>query len=411
MNRDLQPSGFPQESRATPAARRERIAWLDLFRGAAVLVMIETHVVNTFLATAVRAESWFAILNYLNGLVAPSFLFIAGFVQGMERSPLPKADAGPAAAGASPPLAPPKPVHFARRARRLLGIGLIGYALHFPWTELVQQRWDAALRIGSQVDVLQCIAASLGLLLFVTWLAQEIGGRHKPLHLRRLRLGDRVWWAATAVLLMLVAMSAPFAANWTNLPIPLRAWMNSSTGSWFPLFPWAGFVFAGAIAGAGSRLGQAARDNAGNTAPSAPLPFPGQFAFFRVRPSAMLVASLPLAVAAWSSRGAHYSSVSPASFLERTAWVLLLAAVCEWLATHCRLPAVVLFAGQRSLTLYVVHLVLISTLVAFGVPAQIFPLAGVLGMILVVGSTSLAVTWCLARFRIKPRSAASFANR
>jgi hypothetical protein len=40
--------------------------------------MIETHVVNTFLSTALRAANWFPILNYLNGLVAPAFLFIAG---------------------------------------------------------------------------------------------------------------------------------------------------------------------------------------------------------------------------------------------------------------------------------------------------------------------------------------------
>src|SRR5581483_3674314 len=85
------------------AKPRERVAWIDLYRGMAVLVMIETHVVNSFMAEALRHASWFSVLNYLNGLVAPSFLFIAGFVQGLERGG-----------------APEKPLNYARRSRLLL---------------------------------------------------------------------------------------------------------------------------------------------------------------------------------------------------------------------------------------------------------------------------------------------------
>src|SRR6185436_1734934 len=100
MNRPAPACGSPHDiTDAAPASRRERVAWLDLFRGAAVLVMIETHVVNTFLAAALRENGWFALLNYVNGLVAPSFLFIAGFVQGLERR-----------------TSPTKPIRFGRRA-------------------------------------------------------------------------------------------------------------------------------------------------------------------------------------------------------------------------------------------------------------------------------------------------------
>jgi len=370
LNRSQPASGSPQQ----PTAGRERVVWIDLFRGAAVLVMIETHVVNTFMATALRAEGWFTVLNYINGLVAPSFLFIAGFVQGMERRPRGLSDTTPG------PIATPKPINFARRALRLLGIGALGYALHFPWFELGHGQWDAALRVGSQVDVLQCIAASLGALLFVTWLVQ------------RLRLGDRLWWMATAILLVFTVLVAPTAAICTNLPVPLLAWTNSSTGSWFPLFPWAGFVFAGALAGAASRLRQVDAEAATATTPVAPLAMPNPLAFRSARPMALLVAPLPLAVAAWACRDAQYSSVAPASFLERTAWVFVLAATCEWIAAHRRLPAVVLFAGKRSLTLYVVHLVLISALVGLGVPAQKFPLFAVVAMVGAVAAISLHLT-------------------
>ena len=131
-----------------------RIRALDWHRGIAVLVMIECHAL-VFLGATHAHDRLVEFLNSINGLVAPSFLFIAGFVQGMERG-----------------VAPEKPVNFARRARQLVLLGVTGYALHFPWPELARHDWEAAVRVGTQVDVLQCIAASLGLLLAITWVAQ-----------------------------------------------------------------------------------------------------------------------------------------------------------------------------------------------------------------------------------------------
>ena len=124
----------------------------------------------------------------------------------------------------------------------------------------------------------------------------------------------------------------------------------------------------------------------------------GHAAWSRWRPSTLFVSPVPLAISAWAFRGADYSAVCPASFLERTAWVLALAAVCEWMGTRRRFPALVLFAGQRSLTLYVVHLVLISTLVGMGVPGDAFPLAGVGMLLAAVGGVSLLITWGIAHF-------------
>jgi hypothetical protein len=286
-------------------------------------------------------------------------------------------------------------VNFARRARRLLGVAVLGYVLHFPWAELAQHRWDAAVRIGSQVDVLQCIALSLGVLLLLTWLAQKIGGRR----------GDTFWWCGSVALLAFTVLVAPLAATWNPAAIPLRAWLNFSTGSWFPLFPWAGFVFAGALAGAAARLGERVGDIP--AAPIAPLALPS------LRPSVLLISPLPLALSAWAFHHADHSPVSLASFLERTAWVLALAALCDWLVTHRRLPRLVLFAGQHSLTLYVVHLVLISTLVAKGVAYQTFSVAGVLGMLAVIAPVSLMVTWVIgqAQALLITKPSASTLNR
>jgi uncharacterized membrane protein len=41
-----------------------------------------------------------------------------------------------------------------------------------------------------------------------------------------------------------------WSADWTrSLPLPLAAYLSASTGSQFPLFPWAGYVLIGAAAG------------------------------------------------------------------------------------------------------------------------------------------------------------------
>ena len=337
MNRLPTEPGSPRTSRDTAAScRARRLTWLDLFRGAAVLVMIETHVFNTFLDAGQRAQGWFGLLNYLNGLVAPSFLFIAGFSSGWERR-----------------TSPGKPVNHARRAWRLGGIFALGYALHIPGPELQQHRWADALRVGAQFDVLQCIAVSLGVLLALSWLAGKLPRRR----------GEALWWIGAVAIAVLAVIGAPLVQSWTGGAVPFRALVNQTTGSLFPVFPWMGFVLLGALAGA-----------------------------WPVRPVHERLATLiGLAGAAWMFRGTDFSAVSPAFFLERAVWVLGLAAVFEWSARF-RQPSLLLFVGKNSLTLYFVHLVLISTLVGAGVTSMALPLPLTLGLLAAVALASLAGT-------------------
>src|SRR5579872_6893470 len=62
----------------SPSPVKSRLEFIDLLRGWAVVVMIETHVINALLAQSYRDSSWFPYLDFANGLVAPSFLFCAG---------------------------------------------------------------------------------------------------------------------------------------------------------------------------------------------------------------------------------------------------------------------------------------------------------------------------------------------
>jgi hypothetical protein len=64
----------------TPAST-QRLQWLDLFRGFAVLGMVWTHAANTFLDARLQETSWYREISYYHGFIAPAFFWIAGFLR------------------------------------------------------------------------------------------------------------------------------------------------------------------------------------------------------------------------------------------------------------------------------------------------------------------------------------------
>lgn len=197
--------------------------YIDLLRGWAVLVMIEVHVVNTFLLPELRSQSWFTVLNFINGLVAPTFLFITGyaFVLVAQRK-------------WNDYLAVNRV--FFKQVGRILQIWAVGYALHLPvfsFTRLMQESPQLWMSFW-KVDVLHCIAASLLLMLLLAVV---------------LRRQTVFMWAVSAIGL-LVIFSTPF--TWTMnidayVPIQIANYFNAAHGSLFPLLPWLGFVFFGGM--------------------------------------------------------------------------------------------------------------------------------------------------------------------
>lgn len=182
----------------------QRLDWLDLFRGLAVLGMIWTHSANTFLDAALQQTAWFHELTYYHGLIAPAFFWIAGFARAHVTTETRKP--------ALPAL------------KRLLLVLLTGYLLHVPWDRLLDTQ--AVLRAVIAVDVLHCLALT-GMLLLVL----ERCGR---------------WREAAALVLMLlfVSLEGP-AREWSTGVRALDAWWSPAHGSVFTLFPWAGFGLAG----------------------------------------------------------------------------------------------------------------------------------------------------------------------
>ena len=205
---------------------KPRYVYIDLLRGWAVLVMIETHVTNTFLIPAVRLQPWFGTLNFINGIVAPSFLFVAGYsfaIVGQRKWKDYLLINGV----------------FWKQVGRILQIWAVGYALHLPFFSFNKLAfligWDE-WRSFWPVDVLQCIAVSLLFMLLLVMIARS----HRVFLVLLCLAGCAVAFASPAMSTMNVDRL---------LSLPFSNYINSLHGSLFPVFPWMSFVLFGGATG------------------------------------------------------------------------------------------------------------------------------------------------------------------
>lgn len=190
-----------------------RIRALDWHRGLAVLVMIECHCL-VYLSPSLDSHPLRQWLNRLNGLVAPSFIFAAGFSLALVMG---RAALEPAGRGR-------RALKSLVRIAEVFAVALL--MASSKWPLFREPAW--LLR----VDILACIAYSL----FVLWIFVTA-------------LAGRTLVVAGA---MLACAALVFGASpWTET---LRGGgavhlLNGSTGSPFPLVPWAGYGFLGACLG------------------------------------------------------------------------------------------------------------------------------------------------------------------
>lgn len=182
------------------------------------MAMVMGHTLHALLSPTARASSWVQRYWELRGITAPLFLLVSGWAL------VASLDHRPGAARAS----------YGRRIRRALLLIFLGYLLRWPgWDTVLSLGWSEALMARLlEFDALPCIGLSL--LVGATVLVLAPGNRSRAL--------------AFAVLTVGIPLAS--AAVWRfapHLPIALRQAIGTE-GSRFPLFPWAGFFFAGALA-------------------------------------------------------------------------------------------------------------------------------------------------------------------
>lgn len=325
----LEPVSYAPEAAPIPAvspvAAPARFAFIDLLRGVAMVVMIETHVANAYLPLALKkGSSFFFWLSFVNGLVAPAFLFAAGFslmVQAVRtwddwlhfRAP------------------------FWRQMRRLGFIAMVAYYSHLQGFSLSRYlaHWGDSLmwRRTFQVDVLQCIVVSLLVVHLLIFL---------------LRRRSLLPWGA-ALLAIAVALATPWI--WSidfseRLPLSLALFLSPHKISLFPIFPWMCFVLAGVCAG-----GLFLRSVRQERRPR----FMRNLACFGV---AMISAGILLRWAPFTLPGyANFYTTSPLYAMIRIGVVLLVLCSLHRLEFSGKwIPKPILVAGQESLLIYGVHL-------------------------------------------------------
>ncbi len=181
--------------------------------------MVQGHVFETVLSPSARALPLYQLQLIVHGSTAAGFLFASGFVAGLPRAPL--------SLRAS-----------LRRARRLLFVWGVGYALHLPYASLwktLAEASPAERALLFACDALQVIALSQ---LLVIGLQALFGVR----------------WTRVALLLTLAVLAVgPWV--WASglserVPGAVGAYLDVRSGSHFPVFPFSAFVLAGTVAGA-----------------------------------------------------------------------------------------------------------------------------------------------------------------
>lgn len=314
---------------------KNRLILLDILRAIGVMLMIEGHTVDAVLSPIYKDGSSiiFQFWTFFRGLTAPFFFFSSGlaFVVATVKSKdglLIVSDRAKR-----------------RRFRRIAVLLLIGYGLHMPLqllygpSSVPPEGW----KIFYVVDALHIISLSLLVILVIALFAKK----HQTL-LRSC--------VAAAVLSLIIA---PFMEpiNWEGFLHPFfYSYLTFRSGSFFTFFPFSAYVFAGASFGAAS------------------ITFPAEIRarvlsknFLRVSFASLVlfVVFFPIQLLFVSPYIDYWRALPAVNFL-RFGIVTLVASLVGYLSlskgSHGQVrhfPKILPAIGKSSLTVYVVHLMIV----------------------------------------------------
>ncbi len=199
-----------------------RLIHVDWARGLAVLLMIQTHAIDAWLAPQYRLSPFFGKSQLLGGFPAPAFLFLAGLAMVLGYGKLDKQKFDPLR----------KLWLSVKRGLQVLGLAILFRLQEFiQWTEWHQ--WQKIFK----VDILNIIGISLMVLGLLFWAVRANRWRFVLL---------LAGISALAVFTPLVQGSRMVQ----SLPWLLGEYLGRRFDyGYFPVFPWLAFAFGGAAAG------------------------------------------------------------------------------------------------------------------------------------------------------------------
>jgi uncharacterized membrane protein len=221
-----------------PSTPTRRIAYIDWMRGLACVLMFQTHCYDAWLGGNARKGDFFMWSQIGGTLPAPLFLFLAGISVALMTNKLRQKNPQTNIA-----------VTIFRRGAEILALGFLFRLQEFliawgwaPWTDLLR------------VDVLNIIGVSLMLLGGMCGIVLPITNRYasSPAHVR-MAVGGTAAGTALAIALLTPLLWTTWRLHW--LPWPLESYIDGVNNlgqpqaTLFPIFPWAGFAFAGLATG------------------------------------------------------------------------------------------------------------------------------------------------------------------
>ena len=305
---------------------KEKVRYIsaDLLRGLVIIIMIEVHVFNAFLLPELRQTGWFNVLNFINGLVAPSFLFVSGFA--FQVSSGSKLDEMRKLGKA-----------FWKKIARIFQIILIGYALHVPLfslSQIVNEATPQQLESLLAVDILQCIGFGL-LFLFIT----------------RLLIKSAViynFFLITSLVIITFISPSLWNIEFTNFfPLVIANYFNRMHGSLFPIFPWISFLLAGAV------FAKYFVDARENNVEKKIIKISAGLGFVLLLLGHLFLSGL-------SPEAIKSILPNPIFYLQRLGYIFVLFSICWWIDKKFNVKqSFVLDASRESLLVYWMHLIII----------------------------------------------------
>jgi uncharacterized membrane protein len=224
------------------ASSSTRLGYIDWLRGLACVLMFQTHCYDSWLGPAARNSKFFMWSQMGGTFPAPLFLFLAGISLALVVDKLLRKGIGVDQIGRIT----------IRRGAEILALGLLFRLQEFvialgwaPWSDLFR------------VDILNTIGISLMLMGGLCWLALKFNGAAGSPTGDDDRRFTRLILVAVAAGALISAITPLLWTSWRPrfLPWEIESYINGvhnlgQPQSWlFPVFPWAGFAFAGLALG------------------------------------------------------------------------------------------------------------------------------------------------------------------
>ncbi|NCS90102.1 MAG: DUF1624 domain-containing protein [Ignavibacteria bacterium] len=311
----------------TQSSPKNRIIFIDLMRAFAVLQMVQGHTTDVLLSNDYRNVEYigYSVWLFMRGMTAPIFLFSAGtvftYLFRLVHKPFNENS------------------RVSKGLKRAVFLVFIGYMLRFPTPTLVdfssvaEAQWITFF----SVDVLHLIGVSLFMVITLIWISEKT------------KLGDSIIFTIATLIFFLTSLYTE-QVEWGNfLPAPLASYLYQGTGSLFPLFPWSGYVLAGAVLG--SYLAKK----------------PGIFRSAKFS-TWLLVAGIGIMLFAqlveyiefyWLGEMRTWNT-SPYLVFFRLGFVLVLNSIVSFISLKVEsIPKLLVLLGRNTLLIYVFHLVIL----------------------------------------------------